>query len=119
MRNSPMQTSKFKPLLPTNVFIKRVVRNLLISFVLVVVSLGLGMLGYHHFEKMSWVDAYENAAMILAGMGPVAPLKTECGKIFAGSYALFSGIVFLIAIAVIIAPIFHRFLHRFIINQYK
>lgn len=59
------------------------------------------------------VDAYVNAAMILSGMGPVSDLKTEAGKIFAGSYALFSGIVFLILMAIILAPIFHQVLHRF------
>lgn len=112
-----MHTTKTKSLLPMNAFIKRVMRNLLIGFIIIAISLGLGMFGYRHFENMSWVDAYENAAMILSGMGPVASLKTESGKIFAGSYALFSGIVFLIVIAVIIAPIFHRFLHKFIIDQ--
>jgi hypothetical protein len=66
---------------------------------------------------MDLVTAYENAAMILSGMGPVDTVITEGGKIFAGSYALFSGIVFLIVIALIIAPVFHHFLHKFIINQ--
>ena len=55
-------------------------------------SLGIGMIGYHGFEKMPWVDAFVNAAMILSGMGPVATLQTDGGKIFAGCYALFSGI---------------------------
>jgi hypothetical protein len=112
-----MHKLKAKPLLPMHVFIKRIIRNLLIGCVIIAVSLGLGMFGYSHFENMSWVDAYENASMILSGMGPVDSLHTESGKIFAGSYALFSGIVFLVVIAVIIAPIFHRFLHKFIINQ--
>ena len=67
---------------------------------------------------MSWVEAYENAAMILSGMGPAKEITTQGGKIFAGSYALFSGIFFLIVIGVIIAPVFHRFFHKFIINQY-
>jgi hypothetical protein len=107
-----------KVLLPVRVFIKRLLRNLLIGFVMIIVSLGIGMLGYRHFENMTWVDAYENAAMILSGMGPAQDIKTEGGKIFAGTYALFSGIFFLVVIAVIIAPVFHRFFHKFIINQY-
>lgn len=75
------------------------------------------MLGYSYYEKMNWVDAYINATMILSGMGPVSPLKTDAGKIFAGSYALFSGIIFLIVIAVIFAPLVHRFLHKFLIKE--
>ena len=112
-----MNSLKSKSLLPMHAFIKRVIRNLLIGFVIIAISLGIGMFGYSYFENMNWVDAYENASMILSGMGPVATLKTESGKIFAGSYALFSGIVFLVVIAVIFAPIFHRFLHKFIISQ--
>lgn len=71
------------------------------------------MAGYHYFEEMSWVDAYVNAAMILSGMGPISPMQTVGGKLFAGSYALFSGIVFLFIMALIFAPIVHRFLHKF------
>lgn len=112
-----MRRSKTKSLMPVNTFIKRVIRNFSIGIIIIAISLSLGIFGYRHFEGMTWVDAYENAAMILSGMGPVNPLKTESGKIFAGSYALFSGIVFLVVIAVVIAPIFHRFLHKFIINQ--
>ena len=112
-----MRTLKSKSLLPMREFVKRVLRNFLIGFAIIALSLGLGMCGYRHFENMSWVDAYVNASMILSGMGPVDVLKTEGGKVFAGSYALYSGIVFLVVIAVIIAPIFHRFLHKFIINQ--
>jgi hypothetical protein len=68
---------------------------------------------------MTLVDAYENAAMILSGMGPAEPLKTDGGKIFAGTYALFSGIIFLIVIAIFIAPLFHRFFHKFLIKDVK
>ena len=107
-----------KAVIPIKELIKRILRNLLIGFVMISFSLGIGILGYRHFENMSWVEAYENAAMILSGMGPAQDIKTEGGKIFAGTYALFSGIFFLIVIAVIIAPIFHRFLHKFIVNQY-
>jgi hypothetical protein len=76
-------------------------------------GLGIGMAGYAAFEHMSLVDAYVNAAMILSGMGPLGELKTTAGKIFAGSYAIFSGLVIIIATGVVLAPIFHRVLHRF------
>jgi hypothetical protein len=77
------------------------------------------MMGYSYFEKMNGTDAFLNASMILSGMGPVSTLETEEGKIFAGFYALFSGIVFLVVIAIIIAPIFHRFLHKFHMQDKK
>jgi len=76
-------------------------------------SLALGMLGYRGAEGLSWLDAFLNAAMILTGMGPVSEMHTTAGKMFAGCYALFSGVAFLTAVAVLFAPLFHRFLHRF------
>jgi len=78
-----------------------------------VVSLGIGMAGYHFLEHLGWVDSFVNAAMILSGMGPLAPLQTTSGKIFAGCYALFSGLAFITSIGLIFAPVFHRFLHKF------
>ncbi|CAN5404676.1 hypothetical protein BH10PSE19_BH10PSE19_19650 [soil metagenome] len=71
------------------------------------------MLGYHHYEKMTWVEAYVNAAMILSGMGPVSTMTTSAGKIFAGSYALFSGLAFIVIVGVIFGPIVHRWFHKF------
>jgi hypothetical protein len=71
------------------------------------------MAGYHVFEKLSWLDAFVNAAMILSGMGPLGPLQTAAGKLFAGCYALFSGLAFITTIGVVFAPVFHRFLHKF------
>jgi hypothetical protein len=106
-------------LAPVGHFIKRLFLNLIFGLVIILLSLGLGMSGYMHFEKMDVVDAYENAAMILAGMGPVDPVKTTGGKIFAGTYALFSGVIFLVVIAIVFAPIFHRFFHKFLINQQR
>jgi len=80
---------------------------------LVAFSLLLGMAGYHCFEGLSWLDAFLNAAMLLGGMGPVAEIKTSAGKLFAGCYALYSGLVIITAAGVLAAPLFHRFLHRF------
>ena len=102
-----------KPLLPRRAFYVRLARSLALACAIIVVSLGIGMAGYHGFEKQSWLDAFLNAAMILSGMGPVAQIQTTAGKLFAGCYALFSGLALITTLAVIIAPLFHRFLHMF------
>jgi hypothetical protein len=81
--------------------------------VLTIVGLAIGIAGYAAFEGMSFVDAYVNAAMILSGMGPVSELKTTGGKVFAGSYAILSGLIIVIATGFVLAPIFHRILHSF------
>lgn len=99
--------------MPRRLFVWRLLRNSVIGVTIILVSLGLGMLGYHHFESMSWIDAYINAAMILSGMGPVATEMTDKGKIFAGTYALFSGVIFLVTIGIVIAPIIHWFFIKF------
>jgi hypothetical protein len=111
-----MFARKHSPLAPLRIFVRQVIRNLVVGLVIIALSLFLGITGYRYFAGMSWVDAYENAAMILSGMGPVDPLTPARAKIFAGTYALFSGIVFLVVIAIIIAPIFQRFLHKFLIK---
>ena len=77
------------------------------------VSLALGMMGYEHFENLPWRDAFLNAAMLLGGMGPVDPPKTDGGKVFAGLYALYAGLVFLVTAGLVFAPVLHRVLHRF------
>jgi hypothetical protein len=87
--------------------------------VLTVVGLAIGIAGYAAFEGMSFVDAYVNAAMILSGMGPLGELKTTAGKIFAGSYAILSGLIIVIATGFVLAPIFHRILHRFHVETTK
>jgi hypothetical protein len=102
-----------KPLLPRPAFYVRVVRSMALALGIVLASLGIGMAGYHVFENLSWLDAFLNAAMILSGMGPVAPIQTAAGKLFAGCYALFSGLALLTTLAVVFAPLFHRFLHKF------
>jgi hypothetical protein len=102
-----------KPLLPRQQFYVRLARSVGIGLLVIVLALGFGMVGYRAFEGMSWVDAFVNAAMILSGMGPLSTLQTEGGKIFAGCYALFSGLAFVAILGIIFAPVFHRFLHRF------
>ena len=102
-----------KPLLTRSAFTKRMVLFALLSTGSVTFSLLLGMVGYRIFESFSWVDAFLNAAMLMGGMGPLNELRTESGKIFAGIYALYCGLVFIISIGFLIAPVFHRFLHKF------
>ena len=104
---------KKEPLLPRPKYLRRVAKHGLFAFGIVFVSLGIGIVGYHVLEGLGWIDATVNAAMILGGMGPVNELHTNAGKLFAAAYALFSGIVFLVAVAVLFAPTFHRFLHKF------
>lgn len=94
-------------------FLKRLGHAFLVGGMLVGVSLFAGMLGYRNFEGYSWTDAFLNASMILGGMGPVNPVVTEAGKIFAGLYALYSGLAFLVLAGLLFAPLAHRVLHRF------
>jgi hypothetical protein len=77
-----------------------------------IVSLAVGILGYHFLEGLSWIDSLLNASMILGGMGPIDGLKSTAAKIFASFYALFSGIVFLVIVGILVAPVVHRILHR-------
>jgi hypothetical protein len=102
-----------QPLASRHTFYARMMRSIGASALIVAVSLGLGMAGYHFLEKLPWLDAFLNASMILSGMGPVAPIQTSAGKLFAGCYALFSGLALITSIGVVFAPVFHRFLHRF------
>lgn len=99
-------------LMPLRHFLTRLAYSILFGFACILVALFIGMCGYHFFEGMSWVDAFVNAAMILSGMGPLTALQTNAGKIFAGCYALFSGLVFIFILGVIFAPVIHRFFHK-------
>jgi len=108
-----MYERKQIPLAPRPVFIRRLVRNFLIAQAIVAVSLAIGIAGYRLFEAMGWADAFVNASMILSGMGPMGELKTTGGKVFAGCYALYSGLVFILITGIVLAPVVHRFLHRF------
>ena len=93
--------------------IHRLVRNAGVVGVLVLAALGIGAIGYHVLDGLSWLDAGLNAAMILTGMGPLNPISTPAAKVFAIGYALFSGVFFLTMVAVLLAPALHHFLHRF------
>lgn len=93
-------------------FFVHMARNALIGFALIFLALCIGMWGYMYFEQMSLADAFVSAAMILSGMGPISPLTTATGKVFAGFYALFSGLVFILIVGIIFAPIAHRFFKK-------
>lgn len=108
-----------EPLLSRKAFIRRQVIHAFITVALVAGSLLIGIVGYHITEDLSWIDSFVNASMILGGMGPVDALHTAAGKLFAGFYALFAGIVFLMGVAVLFAPAFHRFLHHFHLETEK
>ena len=106
-----------EPLLSRREFLFRLLRHARFTAGIVLVSLLIGMLGYHQLEGLSWLDSFLNAAMILGGMGPVAQLTTNGGKIFAGLYALYSGMVLLVAIGVLLLPVLHRLLHSFHLDE--
>jgi hypothetical protein len=108
---------KNEPLLPQNLFVKRAVNHLLLGVSIIIVSLTIGILGYHFICNFSWIDSLLDASMILGGMGPVKELTNDWGKFFASMYALFSGIVFLVTVGIVIAPVVHRFLHRMHIEE--
>lgn len=88
-------------------------RHAAAALALVAVSLTVGMAGYEHYEGLPWRDAFLNTAMILGGMGPVDAPRTDGGKVFAGLYALYSGLVFIATAALLLAPVVHRVMHKF------
>jgi hypothetical protein len=109
--------SRHQPLAPMRRYVVRLLVSIGIAALLIAGSLLLGVLGYAHFESMSWLDAFLNAAMILSGMGPVETLKTDAGKLFAGCYAIYSGFIVLLSAGFAFAPVVHRILHRFHVDE--
>jgi sterol desaturase/sphingolipid hydroxylase (fatty acid hydroxylase superfamily) len=108
---------KSEPLLSHRDFLGRVARSVLAGALLVAVSLLAGMAGYHALERLAWIDAFLNAAMLLGGMGPVATPQTEGGKLFAGLYALYCGLVVIVVAGIVLAPVAHRILHQFHLEE--
>ena len=102
-----------QPLAPLPSFIWRMAACIGISQCLAALALSIGMLGYHLIAGLGWVDSFQNAAMILAGMGPVDQMSTTAAKLFAGLYAIFSGLVFISIMGIVLAPILHRVMHKF------
>jgi hypothetical protein len=97
--------------LPIRKFLARLARHFGAVLVLLAISLAIGMAGYSYFEGLAWRDAFLNAAMLLGGMGPVNAPQTDQGKVFAGLYALFAGLVFIFAAGLLLAPLLHRLFH--------
>lgn len=108
---------KNEPLLPRDLFVKRMLKHFLLGGITISMSLVIGIIGYHYLGGLNWIDSLLNASMILGGMGPVNVLLTDTGKIFSSMYALFSGIIFLVTVGIIIAPAVHRFLHRLHVDE--
>ena len=98
--------------IPLRRFLRRMLNHFGLVAAVVVVSLAVGMIGYEALAGMNWVDAFVNAAMLLGGMGPVGTLPNDASKIFAGVYALYAGLVFIVSAGVLLAPLVHRILHK-------
>lgn len=107
------------PPAPLRVFLRRLARHFGVACLLVAFSLGVGMAGYGYFEHLGWTDSFLNASMLLGGMGPVEQPATTGGKLFAGFYALYAGLVFLVAVGIILSPVAHRLLHKFHWQAYR
>ena len=112
-----MFEQKTDDLLTRKSFLLRVARSFGVTLLIVAFSLAIGSAGYHQFEGIPWVDSLLNAAMILTGMGPVDEMHSTAGKLFATFYALYSGIAFLSIMAVMLAPMIHRGLHKFHLDE--
>jgi hypothetical protein len=108
-----MYEPKKHPPISTRQFLKRMLLHAAAAFALLSLSIILGMTGYEYYEQLSWRSAFLNTAMLLGGMGPVDAPVTNGGKLFAGFYALYAGLVFLIVAGLILAPIVHRVMHKF------
>jgi hypothetical protein len=104
-------------LIPWPRFAKRMALSLLATLAVVAVALFAGVIGYHRIAGLSWIDSILNASMILTGMGPVATMKDTSSKLFASAYALFSGVVFLSAVSIMLAPVIHRVIHAFHVDD--
>ena len=113
LSDEPLFERMNEPLVGRRQFLGRLARSFAITLVIVAASLAMGMAGYHFIGGLPWIDALHNAAMILTGMGPVDPMRSNAAKLFASFYALYSGVAFLTLTAVLMAPVVHRALHKF------
>ena len=113
-----MYEHKHEKLATPSVFIKRMLASVLIDILLIIVALTIGILGYHFIAGFDWVDSLLEASMILGGMGPINSLASSGAKLFASAYALFSGLIFIAIMGIILAPVTHRMLHRFHLDEH-
>jgi hypothetical protein len=116
-KNKALFEHTSKPLLDARSFYQRQLKFMLYAFAFLAFFLGIGMIGYHILADLDWVSSYHNATMILSGMGEIDSMPTNTAKIFSGTYALVSGVIFLVTIAVMLSPIVHRFLHRMHVEE--
>jgi hypothetical protein len=112
-----MYEHRSKPLVSRRIFLLRLFRSMALASAIVVGSLAVGVLGYRELEGLSLIDALLNASMILGAMGPVDPVRTTSGKLFASAYALYSGLVLVVITGIVIAPVAHRLLHTFHVER--
>jgi hypothetical protein len=119
MKNQTQHSGSILKLHSQKHFVKNLTRSFLIGSGLIIISLGIGGIGYHFFGNLDWLSAFLNASMILTGMGPVDPMINSSGKLFAIFYSLVSGVTFLVIVGIIFAPIYQRFLHKFHLDIYS
>ena len=112
-----MFENKCEKLAPLSVFVRRMFVSVALAGILIAVALLMGIMGYHHIAQLDWVDSILEASMILGGMGAINPMITTGAKIFAAGYALFSGLVFIAVMGIVLAPITHRMLHTFHVDD--
>jgi hypothetical protein len=112
-----MYEHRSKPLVSRRIFLGRVAVSAAIASAIVAGSLAVGVVGYRVLEHLSWLDALLNASMILGAMGPVDPVRTTAGKLFASFYALYSGLLFVVVTGIVFAPVVHRLLHTFHVER--
>jgi len=116
LRNEPMPRAPARPpsaLASRTVFLHRFRRGAAYAFAIIGVTLAIGMIGYHALEQMSWLDAFHQSALLLSGVGSAIDIRTSAGKLFDGIYALFCGVILLAVTGLMFAPVIHRLLHRF------
>jgi hypothetical protein len=112
-----MYERRTAPLLPWPAFVRRMLRHGLYVFVFAMVSIAGGMVGFHYIAGQSWIDAFLNTSMLLGGMGPVGEIQSDAGKVFAGIFALYAGLAFIVAFATLTAPVLHRLIHHFHLEE--
>ena len=112
-----MFETKRQAIIPVRHFAHRVAWSIAVSAGIAAIALAVGVAGYHYISDVPWIDALHNASMILGGMGPVAEMKTDAAKLFSSAYALFCGLVFIGVVAVMLAPVMHRVLHKFHLDE--
>ena len=94
-------------------FLSKLLKSMILGTIFLIFSLTIGVLGYHYYFNIPWLDSLVNASMILTGMGPVDRAETDGAKLFSSFYAVYSGVAFLTCVAIILSPVVHRFLHKF------